>query len=324
MNLITIWHKAQSGFRRLRQELCPGPRILLYHRVAEPPSDPQRLAVSPRHFAEHLEILRSTAHPMSLAAFAASMREGTLPPRAVAITFDDGYADNLLAARPLLERFDVPATVFVATGQTGSEEEFWWDELERAVLSPAELPEVLSLRIGARDYGWRSTPRTRLYRELCTALRTLSREARASVMQTMRTWSGIEAAGRTTHRTLNAPEIYRLAYGGLIDIGAHTVSHAFLSAQTPAVQHNEIDGSCRRLQAILGRPVRSFAYPYGTPVSFSSVAIDCLRGAGVPLACANYFTRVGPRTDPYRLPRVLVRNLDGEDFSRHFQAFLNG
>src|SRR3954470_15948888 len=107
----------------------PPALILLYHRVATPTRDPQLLSVSPERFAEHLEVVRRCAEPVALAGILAQ-GEG---PRA-AITFDDGYADNLHEAAPLLAAAGVPATVFVVSGQVGTTDEFWWDELERVLL----------------------------------------------------------------------------------------------------------------------------------------------------------------------------------------------
>src|ERR1043166_1464849 len=72
----------------LKNRLTPGVLILLYHRIASLPSDPCRLNVSPKHFAEHLEALKKTTRVMSLRDLARALDEGTLPHRAVGITFD--------------------------------------------------------------------------------------------------------------------------------------------------------------------------------------------------------------------------------------------
>ncbi len=113
-----------------------GLSILLYHRVTEVPSDPWALSVTPDHFAGHLEILREYTRPISLQQLSQGLREGNLPDCSVVVTFDDGYADNLLNAKPLLERYDVPATVFLATGLVEHWREPWWDELEQLLLQP--------------------------------------------------------------------------------------------------------------------------------------------------------------------------------------------
>src|SRR5215510_103661 len=116
--------------RCLTSRFIPGAVILLYHRVTELSSDPQLLCVSRQHFAEHLEILRKYGFPIALKHVDQTRRGRP----GVILTFDDGYADNLNNAKPLLERYDVPATVFVTTGYVGSRREFWKDYLERIFL----------------------------------------------------------------------------------------------------------------------------------------------------------------------------------------------
>ncbi len=137
-----------------RKRLSNGALILLYHRVAESNSDPWSLAVKPAHFAEHLEVIKKRARVLSVEELVAAVAANKLPRRAVVITFDDGYADNLLNARPLLEKNDSPATVFVTTGFAGSDREFWWDELDKLFLQPGALPSSLHLTINRKDYRW--------------------------------------------------------------------------------------------------------------------------------------------------------------------------
>jgi peptidoglycan/xylan/chitin deacetylase (PgdA/CDA1 family) len=147
-------------FNRLRKasewvrRCTPRGLILMYHRVAEKDVDPWSLSVTPEHFAEHLAVLRRHAFPVSLLRLSQAHRECTFPDRAVALTFDDGYANNLYNARPLLERADIPATVFIATGYNGSSEEFWWDALDQALLRPGRLPATLELNLHGLAYRW--------------------------------------------------------------------------------------------------------------------------------------------------------------------------
>ena len=126
----------------------------MYHRVAELEVDPWALCVTARHFSEHLEVLQKEAQPISLKQLVRAHLEGKIPDRAVAVTFDDGYADNLYSAKPLLEKYNIPATVFVASGYIGHQGEFWWDELERIFLQPGTLPEILTLSINGKSYQW--------------------------------------------------------------------------------------------------------------------------------------------------------------------------
>ena len=100
----------------------------MYHRIAHPPVDPWGLAVQPDHFEQHLTVLRRSRQTFPMSQFVQRLERHTLPRNAVAVTFDDGYVDNLRAAKPRLAAGDVPATLFVTTGPVGQRTEYWWDE----------------------------------------------------------------------------------------------------------------------------------------------------------------------------------------------------
>jgi peptidoglycan/xylan/chitin deacetylase (PgdA/CDA1 family) len=129
------------GFKTVRQSarwlrsrfLCGG-LILGYHRIASITHDPHQICIDPANFAEQLEALRRYAHPLSLQEVVQGLHHGTLPRRAIALTFDDGYADVLYHALPLLEQFEIPATLFVVTGRLG--ETFRWDKAEPEATAP--------------------------------------------------------------------------------------------------------------------------------------------------------------------------------------------
>src|SRR4051812_35493116 len=95
------------------------PVILMCHRIAEPAWDPWALSIAPARFDEQLRRLTAERIPLSMTELVARLEAGTLPSRAVALTFDDGYVDNLRAAKPILEEHRVPATVFLTTGYVG-------------------------------------------------------------------------------------------------------------------------------------------------------------------------------------------------------------
>src|SRR5687768_13528618 len=137
----------KQSARWLRSRLIKGGLILSYHRVVETSQDPYAISVTPQHFAQQLQILRQYAHPMPLGELVQALQEGDVPPRAVAITIDDGYVDNLYNVKPLLEHYQIPATTFIATGYMGRE--FWWDELARILLPPRLLPDRLYLPLGS-------------------------------------------------------------------------------------------------------------------------------------------------------------------------------
>jgi hypothetical protein len=140
--------------RRFKNKFFPRAIILLYHRVIDLPLDPQLLCVSRRNFAEHLEVIRQCSRPIQLKSLGQSLKHGSKGECMVVVTFDDGYADNLYNVKPLLERYNVPATVFMPTGYLGSKREFWYDALERIFLNSRTLPKELRLQINGRCYEW--------------------------------------------------------------------------------------------------------------------------------------------------------------------------
>jgi peptidoglycan/xylan/chitin deacetylase (PgdA/CDA1 family) len=333
----------------LRNRLMPGGLILLYHRVAEVQSDPWLLSVTPRHFAEHLEVLRKVGRPMRLDHLVKDLREGKSLYRSLIVTFDDGYADNLYNAKPLLERYEIPATIFLTTGCIGQEREFWWDELDRLLLQPRTLPRALHLDIDgsahdwdlgeAADYGedvaqhhrnWRPgdkhdpSVRQSLYRALYHLLRPLPADAQRKVLEDLLTWSLARPGGRTSYRPLTIQEILTLAQGDLVDIGSHTITHPVLSARPPATQREEIQQSKAYLEEILGCPVTCFAYPHGGQSDYTAETVALVREAEFACACSASAGVVRRAADPFRLPRIHVQDWDGEKFTQVLSRWLDG
>lgn len=346
---ISLPNKARHLRRRLCSLTPAGGIVLLYHRVADCPSDPHSLCVSPQNFSEHLEVLRQQAHPSGLQKFADSLKTGQPIRRAVAITFDDGYADNLYFAKPLLERYEIPATVFLTSNHLGSDREFWWDELERIFLQPGNLPTTLELEIEGRLYRWSlnsavtysesqfqafqywrcgfpekndPTPRQRCYRALYRLLRRLSEEKKQTLMQTLRKWAGLDKSGRATHLPLTVGEVRKLIAQNLIEIGAHTQTHPVLSALPEARQRIEIQQSKIQLQEMLGVPIKSFAYPHGGIFDFTGRTMELVRECGFTSAFSACFDVVWRWHDLYRIPRISVGNVDGETFAKHLNWLL--
>ncbi len=329
---------------RLRSSFAPSPLILMYHRVVSLPTDPNLLAVTPRHFAEHLALLRDRYRVVPLRRLAEAVGDWWAVRSMVAITLDDGYADNLHHAKPLLEQHGLPATVFVSTGQLGSRSEPWWDELERLLLQPGRLPSVLRLKVDGHSYeselgsavtyveeaferhrGWHveqpndPTPRQRLFRSLYHQLHATQPRERERLLQELRAWAGTEREGRPSHRMLTAEELVELDRAELIEIGAHTVSHPVLANLPALEQQQEIQESKHQLEQVLRHPVTSFAYPHGagTPET-----ITLVRDAGFERACCSDPGLVPRRSNRYWLPRVEIRDCDGEQFARSLRAWL--
>ena len=339
--LIGRLRRNVEGFRK---KFASKAAILMYHRVIEKDVDPWELCVSPQHFAEHLKALRKHVNPVSLTQLAQSHQKGNIPDQAVAITFDDGYADNLHNAKPLLEQYSVPATVFVTSGTLGQAREFWWDELERILLQPGTLPEILELKINNKTFHWElgdstdyseydyqrycgwivnsqefPTFRHSLYLTLHQLIQPLPDAEVYQVMDELLAWSGKKTVRFSSNRTLSKKELLLLKQGNMIEIGAHTVSHPFLSMLSKSRQQHEIIQNKIALEEYLGQQVNLFAYPYGN-YSMQSKAI--VQEAGFACACTVDQDFVWHGTAPYLLPRITMRNRGREKFIRQLKQIL--
>jgi len=300
----------------------------MYHRVARVCHDPWRLAVTPEHFAQQIEVLTQARRVVPLRHLEAQLREGRIRPGVAAVTFDDGCADLLTAAKPVLERFECPATIFLTTGAVGSAREFWWDELTRLVLEPPTLPGFLTIEIAGRTHRWQlddaprspgeahATSRLELYRSLWTLLRPLDQAVRLRSLDALAAWAGTDTVAPPESRPLTAAEVRRLV-GGLTEIGAHSITHPSLPGLSRAGKHAEVLGSRRACEELVGRSIDTFAYPYG---DLDLDTIAAVREAGFTLACATAPGGLTTRSDPLRLPRVAIDDLDGNVFARRLRA----
>ena len=306
--------------------------MLGYHRVTDE-ADPLGLAVAVDRFAAHLEVIARAAEPLRLSDAVRAAGEGTLPRRAVVVTFDDGYSDAYSHVRPLLERAGVPATVFVTTGRPGRQ--FWWDELTGMVMNATVPAATLALEIRGRRCVWElhgdgpherygvaeREVRARTARCLARELQPLCPAERDTVMQAMRTWAGQRPeAGVATPRALTADEVRHLAASPYVDIGAHTVSHPVLALLSPGEQRREVAESRRYLQLLTGTPVTSFSYPHG---SYSLETAAIVAEAGFTAACCSTPDVLTPRSNPLALPRLWVENQDGGGFAAWLRGWLH-
>ena len=311
---------------RLWARLMPPTLVLMYHRIAAPIRDPWQLAVTPSHFAEHLEVIRRHGRCLRVRDLTRALAGGRAPRRGIAITLDDGYADNLYQARPLLERHDVPATVFVAASYLGRAEGFWWDELERLVLAPAAVPSSLRLLVRgqAHEYSIAAGPaeRQRLFQELYWLIRPLSDPERRRALTDLAAWSGGESRVPAEDRPMVVAELQALAQGELVEIGAHTLTHPQLSALDRDGQAAEIRQSRAVLQEVTGQDVVSFAYPYGGRTDYTADSVRLVREGGFAGACATITGAVRSTTSPFEIPRLHVDDCDGDGLARRLAGWV--
>lgn len=273
--------------------------ILSYHRVNDE-GDPFFPSLSTEIFERQMAFVARAYVVLTVEELADRMLRRTVPRNALAITFDDGYRDNLTHAAPILARFGLPATVFLVTGAIARGEPLWFDRLAAAfkqAASPAwwapwgeSLPlETMAQRLDA------------LGQTLSRFKRLANEERRRSVEQVLLALgTGNERALETL--MLSWADVQALMGLG-ITIGAHTVSHPILSQLAPEEARGEIFESYRMIATACGRPPRAFAYPNGRPDDYSPAIAALVREAGFTCAVTTTFGVNTMSTPPYGLRR---------------------
>lgn len=320
--------------------------ILLYHRVADAGSDPWRMSVSPANFSDHMSVLRRRGLARPLSEVAGALQEQGAPGGAVAVTFDDGYLDNLRNALPVLEREQVPGTVYVIGGAVGQPDAFWWDFLARVFLETPTLPETLTLthegavtewRLGraahaspsmlARLARWQADveparhPRQKVFLSVWEHIAARSPAGRRQAVAALADWSGVSPipSEESGGRPVDPAELRQLAASPWIQIGGHTMTHPDLGQIASAQAAEEIAGCRRMLREATGQEISSFAYPFGR---FSRDTADLIREAGFTNATCSRFGIATGQSPAFALPRIQVTDMSGRAFDKMLTALL--
>jgi len=299
-----------------------GTLILLYHRIAVDPDDPFRLCVTPEHFEEHLEVLRR--HSDSVPLTEVLRRSGPAKRARVAVTFDDGYADNLHAAGPILEKAGVPATVYVTTGSISSDKPLWPLRLEELFRLGTPRSERVCVRTHSGTLSVDTPFEGSRHVALAAAHDQLTPMRPSIIAQAM---SALEAhfggeVPSVERRMLDTDELRKMASSELFRLGAHTRTHSWLSGLSDEDLDFEIKGSKTDLEEIIGVAVSDFAYPFGTRISFDRSATRSVRRAGFSSATTTIDDPLTGGTSRFLLPRHPVYDWDGEHFERMLLSWL--
>jgi peptidoglycan/xylan/chitin deacetylase (PgdA/CDA1 family) len=278
--------------------------VLVYHRIPTTPScDPLGLEVTADRFGRQLEHLAERYEIVRVGQCGVA---GARP--RIAITLDDGYADNAEVAAPILRRLGVPATFFVTTGGFDDPTEFWWDRLEHLLLEAEDRPGEVSVQVGRRKVVVSLVDRRRRLETLARLNRHLMRQPPAiveRVVSVLATKTGRRLSACARHRRLSVEQARALATDPLFEIGSHSCSHASLGAVPMADASRELADSRRVLGDAVGVTPRLFAYPFGAPATVRRRhAVEAGR-TGYEMAFLNV-QGAADAASPFSIPRVGV------------------
>lgn len=313
----SIGRGRRSGGRvsRLRYPLSSACSCLLYHQLTathhvETGYDPTLgLMVHVDRFAEQMEYISQTRHCLDVGSGVRLLKQGKLPWRSAMVTFDDGYYDSIALALPILEKYRVPATVYVATGFVEKTARPWWLDLERIIRKSAHLSftwKELRYSLDCRTAEEKIEAGQVLY----GLLQPLGHEEQSQLLHTL--FQTAELPPVYPVQFLDWNDLVELGKHPLITIGAHTENHPLLRALPRQDAWRELAAPKKALESRLGKPVPHLAYPFGSPAAVGPREVDLASQIGYESAFVTYFGHIGPHSARrcFTLPRITIDYFD--------------
>lgn len=306
-------------FPFVRRRQSRSVQILAYHRVNDD-RDPFSPAVPTTLFAQQMEYIATYCYPCSLEEAVERLERHDIPDNAVVVTFDDGYRDNYLHALPILEKFSVPATIFLATGVIGSGKILWHDRVIDALQS-TQMPLLAGFGSAENCYALQTLQdKLRAQAAVLNFLRSVDDKERHYWIDRLLDKLQVGPAATKSGLMLTWDEIQSAQRRGVTS-GAHTVTHPILSKVSPDLARHEILESKRVLEERLCRPVMSFAYPSGRREDFDATTKLLVREAGYTCAVSMMFGVNDSQQDPFELHRIPVWDVDVYTFGARLSYY---
>lgn len=274
--------------------------ILIFHRVVARRDPILNWDPDATEFARMMQWLKESFNVLPLAQAIARLRDRSLPPRAAAITFDDGYADNCTVAMPILQAHGLTATFFVATGYLDGGR-MWNDAIIEAVRHCKRARLDLSDEgLGVHELNSEGALRRAII-SILNQVKYRKPEERLKAADYVAAVSGTGLA--SSGPMMTSAQVQRMHRGGM-SIGAHTVTHPILARLLPAEVRSEVAESKRFLESLLQERVGLFAYPNGKPnVDYRASDAELIRGLDFDGAVTTAWGVADGRSDLMQLPR---------------------
>jgi peptidoglycan/xylan/chitin deacetylase (PgdA/CDA1 family) len=273
--------------------------ILIFHRVLSQPDPLNPDEPTAQEFERRMQWVRTWFNVLPLSDAAQRLADGTLPARALAITFDDGYADNREVAAPILHRLALPATFFIATGYLGGG--CMWND---RVIEAVRACDAAGLDLSALGLGVHAlhemTDRRRAAAAVLKAIKHLEPRARQAATDAV----VLAAGGRPAPALMMSVDQLRELRSLGMQVGAHTITHPILARTSEAEALHEIAAGKQQLEALLGAPVDLFAYPNGVPgADYLPDHVRMVRDVGFSAAVSTAWGSASGANDRFQLPR---------------------
>jgi peptidoglycan/xylan/chitin deacetylase (PgdA/CDA1 family) len=315
--------------------------VLMYHRIAEVEYDPWQLSVSPSNFDAQMSVLQRQHNVIPISELIKQVHNKEIEKDCVCITFDDGYADNFLEAKPLLEKHKCPATFYIATKFIGSGKQFWWDELESIMLSSNYLPPVLNFKLNGKDFHFDNnlgkltsedvvkhkqwvwpdnapTARCELYLSVWETLIGMNHSDIENAIVQIRMWADYKKVPEEGKVPMTQIQLKVLADHTLFELGIHTHSHPALPFHSALNQRGEIAECKSILESNFGGYSATIAYPYGRS---NADTLEAVRAENLMAGFTTDGSIVMSHKNCYQLGRMQVNNWTGYQFEHQLKMW---
>jgi peptidoglycan/xylan/chitin deacetylase (PgdA/CDA1 family) len=295
---------------KIKNRILQGKPVLvfMYHRVDNTVDKHlSKLTVSVNSFEEQLIYFKNNFDCLRLTDDWSDASK-----TAVLLTFDDGYMDNFHNVLPLLEKYNVPATIFITTQNIGLDDEFWWDRLAADYSACKESFSVpgLEMEVSKAQYT---------YRTLSAQLVAMKEKEKGEWFEDFEKSNKILFASRKEFRTLTKEELSTLSKHRLIDIGLHTHHHYPLGTLSYEEQKEELLLSITKLKALVPDYINFLSLPHGSSNERTIKVCNELNIKAVLLANDNYSSSANKSSK--RINRIIMPDLKGKflkDYVTHF------
>lgn len=286
--------------------------VLGWHNVRPTWCFPAAAGAGEKGMEAQFRVLRRWANVVPLHSALRDLTAGRrLPPRAVALTFDDGYSDNLELAGPMLARLGLPATCFLVPGILNGEVNPWWERLAWVFTTG----RAGRMRWDGVDHDLSGPARHTVFKRVAEDLKLLDRHGRESAIDDVQAQLDPSGVFDPRAQFLDWDGARRLQE--YFTIGSHTMYHNILSRETAEAQHVDLAESRRQLVDKLGGEVGVLAYPNGKAADYDPNTIAAAEAAGYEFSIT---TRNGPArrdTPPHEIRRWVMNPHRGAlDFAK--------
>ena len=287
--------------------------VLTYHRVLDDERAPLTnshpgIVVSDSVFEMHMRVLRQHFNPISLDEFQAHLEQkAILPERSCLVTFDDGWLDNYEIAFPIIQKYKIPAVIFLPVNYISGDSMFWQEEIQmmlsRMLSSDDEEQRAKLVKILESERTFRE-PTNADIRSYVVKLKSLSDTEINRVLGIIRNEFGSYDESPHYNRYLTWDQVLEMQAAG-ITFASHALSHRKLCGLSDAQCRNELAASRAFLEERLGHPVRAIAYPNG---DYDERVIGEAKKTGYSMAFSTCCGFVQSSCNPLAIPRINIHN----------------